>query len=77
MEQNVEAERGCPKPLEDETKDEKDEENHALGMLDETVEDEKLPENDWTTIVRRKVGVDIDDINNIYVFVVLNHRFIK
>ena len=44
----MEAERGDLEPLEDETNTEKDEENHALEMLDETVENEKLPENDGT-----------------------------
>ena len=58
-------EEAAPKPLENGTKDEKDEEDHAL---DDNVENKKLPEIDGTTIVRRKIGVDIDDLNNNSVF---------
>jgi hypothetical protein len=65
VEQDAVAGGGCPKPLENGTKDEKDEEDHAL---DDNVENKKLPEIDGTTIVRRKIGVDIDDLNNNSVF---------
>ena len=61
-------EEAAPKPLENGTKDEENEEDHAQNALDENVENKKLPEIDGTTIVRRKIGVDIDDLNNISVF---------
>ena len=61
-------EEAAPKPLENGTKDEENEEDHAQNALDEDVEKKKLPEIDGTTIVRRKIGVDIDDLNNISVF---------
>ena len=62
MRQRKEA---APKPLENGTKDENDEEGHAL---DDNVENKKLPEIDGTTIVRREIGVDIDNLDNNSVF---------
>ena len=39
------------------------------------MEDKKLPEIDGTTIVRREIGVDIDNLdNNSVFFVVLNRQ---
>ena len=73
-------EEAAPKPLENGTKDEENEEDHAQNALDENVEDKKLPEIDGTTIVRREIAVDIDNLdNNSVFFVVLNRQseFIK
>ena len=68
-------EEAAPKPLEKGTKDEENEEDHAQNALDENVEDKKLPEIDGTTIVRREIAVDIDNLdNNSVFFVVLNRQ---
>ena len=68
-------EEAAPRPLENGTKDEENEEDHAQNALDENVEDKKLPEIDGTTIVRREIAVDIDNLdNNSVFFVVLNRQ---
>ena len=68
-------EEAAPKPLENGTKDEENEEDHAQNALDENVENKKLPEIDGTTIVRREIAVDIDNLdNNSVFFVVLNRQ---